>query len=95
MPDRTECQVQRTDRHGRSRPMEYCAVDVSGNGGMESSERKPMDTGEKTSSENPHDRNPLQALSRDPHTYRIPPGELPGGVGCRDAGAWRAWRAVQ
>jgi hypothetical protein len=75
MPDRTERQVQRTDRHGRARTMEYRAVDVSGNGGMESSERKPMDRGEKTSSENPHDRNPLQGHSRDRHTYRIPPGE--------------------
>jgi hypothetical protein len=59
------------------------------------SRQKPMYTRVKTGRENPPDRKPLQAHSRDPHTYRIPPGELPGGVGCKRAGVWRAWRAVR
>jgi len=35
MPDRTERQVQRTDGHGRSQPIERRAVGILGYGGME------------------------------------------------------------
>src|SRR5918994_2789224 len=96
MPDWTQQQVQRIDKYGRARPIEYRAIDVSGDGDMKPGERIPIvDRAEKTRRASPYHSTPMQAHSRDPHTYRIPPGELPGGVGCRHAGALRAWRAVR
>jgi len=47
MPDRTQRQVQRIDKHGRSRPIEYRAIDVSGDGGVEPGEPKPNERREK------------------------------------------------
>ena len=95
MPDRTQRQVQRIDKHGRSRPIEYRAIDVSGDGGVEPGEPKPIERREKTRRASPLHSKPMQGHSRDPHTYQIPPGELPGGVDCERAGAWRAWQAVR
>ena len=47
MPDWTEHQGQHTDQRGLFWPIQYCAIDVSGDGGVEPSAPKPMDTREK------------------------------------------------
>ena len=94
-PERTQRQVRRADKPGRSQPIQYRAINVSHNGDMEPNEPNPIDRREKTGSEAPHDRALMQGHGRDRHTYRIPPGEFPGGGGCKHAGAWRSWRAVR
>jgi hypothetical protein len=41
MPNRIESQVQRTDKRGWSRPIEFRAVDMAGDCDMEPSEPNP------------------------------------------------------
>jgi hypothetical protein len=43
MLDRTRRQVRRTEKLGRSRSVEYRAIDMSSDGGVEPSETIPID----------------------------------------------------
>jgi hypothetical protein len=93
MLDWTQRQVQRTDKHGGFNTPNTVLSTYRVMAGSSASQ-SPSKVG-KNEMRQPHRSNPMQAHSRGPHTYWIPPGEIPGGVGCGRAGVLRAWRAVR